>query len=125
MTLAIGDANTVDRGMIAILSGTSHNLGKAVNIEILAGASSGDQVDGSTVYFHGVEPLEGDRVQEETDTKEVGVEAELISWWTRVQTMEVRLDPIYMLSSCFACQLNQTPSLRSGWDSCRIRGLFN
>ena len=53
MTLSTGDAETGDAGMIAILSGTSHELGKAGNIEILAGASSGDQVDGSTVYFHG------------------------------------------------------------------------
>ena len=47
-----------DSGMIAILSGTPHNLGKAGNIEILAGASRGSS--------GWLDPLKGDRVQEET-----------------------------------------------------------
>jgi hypothetical protein len=35
-----------------MLSGTSHEEGKGGAIEILAGASSGNENDGSTVYLH-------------------------------------------------------------------------
>lgn len=36
-----------------MLSGTSYVDGKGGAIEILAGASSGDEVDGPTIYLHG------------------------------------------------------------------------
>ena len=39
--------------VVAMLSGTSNNEGKGGNIEILAGASSGNEVDGPAVFLHG------------------------------------------------------------------------
>ena len=39
--------------VVAMLSGTSHDEGKGGNIEILAGASSGNEVDGPAVFLHG------------------------------------------------------------------------
>lgn len=41
----------------ALLSGNSHDEGKGGNIEILAGASSGDEINGPTVFLHGGEHI--------------------------------------------------------------------